>query len=426
MRGVARIALLTALLSLTTGTACLFASGGGEGAGAVTYPVKIDYWYSIGGAVKDTADTLIAKFNSSQDKYVIEGVFNGGYEDSMKKMLAAAVAKNLPALGHQANVYAPHLAQAGALQPLDEIMKADKTFKREDLVPALFNGNVFQGKVWGLPFNNSTGILYLNRDAFRQAGVSPDKFPEKWTEFREMLKVLKAKLPGDVVPYNLRPGSGWIPQAYLFTFGGAFLSEDNKTAPWDTKEFLECLTFFQGLKKDGLMIWNASADGYYAGKQAITTESTAVLTTYLKRVNFDLGTAPIPIATTKKAVIGGGSLYMFANKTRGEQEAAWAFMRYMTSKESQVAWSNGTGYLACNMAAVEELTQTTHKTDPRYAVAFRQMFYSVTENGTFAPTFDAVRNVFNEAWQRVMINDEDPKKVLVESEQKANKIIKEF
>jgi ABC-type glycerol-3-phosphate transport system substrate-binding protein len=78
------------------------------------------------------------------------------------------------------------------------------------------------------------------------------------------------------------------------------------------------------------------------------------------------------------------------------------------------------------MAAVEELTQTTHKTDPRYAVAFRQMFYSVTENGTFAPTFDAVRNVFNEAWQRVMINDEDPKKVLVESEQKANKIIKEF
>ncbi len=412
-----------ALLLLPSGT--LFAGGGGEGSAAVTYPVKIDYWYSIGGSAKDTTDLLINKYDASQQKYVVTGVFNGGYPESLKKMLAAAVAKNLPPLGHQANTYAPTLAAAGALQPLDEIMKADKSFKKEDLVPSLMAGNFFQGKQWGLPFNNSTSLLYLNKDLFKQAGVDPDNFPKTWDDLPAMLRQLKAKLPADVVPYNINPGSYWIPHAYMYTFGNDLLSADNKSAPWDTPEMLACVTYFQNLKKEGLLSWAPSPDGFYAGKHAITTDSSASLTNHIKRCNFNLGVAKIPKGKKQIAIIGGGSLYMFAGKSRGEKEAAWDFMKFMTTKDSQVTWSNGTGYLASNLAAITELSNTTHKTDPRFAAAFQQMPYAVTENTTFFPAYEAVRDVYVELWQRIMINNEDPKKVLPEQTAKANKVIKE-
>lgn len=420
-----RTILVGLCLLLLVGSGALFAGGGGEGSAAVTYPVKIGYWYSIGGSAKDTSEILIKTYNDAQKKYIIEGVFNGGYPESLKKMLAAAVAKNLPALGHQANTYAPTLAQAGAFQPLDDIIKADKSFKKEDIVPSLMAGNFFQGKQWGIPFNNSTSLLYLNKDLFKQAGVDPDKFPATWGELPAMLRALKAKLPADVVPYNVNPGSYWIPHAYLYTFGGALLNPDNKSVPWDSPEMLACVTYFQNLKREGLVSWQPSPDGFYAGKHSITTDSSASLTNHIKRCNFNLGVAKIPKGVKQSAIIGGGSLYMFANKSRGEQEAAWDFMKFMTTKDSQVTWSNGTGYLACNLAAIVELGNTTHKTDPRFAAAFQQMPYALTENTTFMPTYEPVRDVFVELWQRIMISDEDPKKVLPEQTAKANKLIKE-
>jgi ABC-type glycerol-3-phosphate transport system substrate-binding protein len=148
---VRRLLVLATILALAV-PAAVFASGGGESSAAVTYPVKIEYWYSIGGVPKDATDVLTAKFNSSQQKYNVTGVFMGGYPEGTKKLLAAAVAKNLPALGHLGNTYPPQLAKAGALQPLDDIMKADKTFNKDEFVPAMFAINQFDGKTWGTPF----------------------------------------------------------------------------------------------------------------------------------------------------------------------------------------------------------------------------------------------------------------------------------
>jgi sn-glycerol 3-phosphate transport system substrate-binding protein len=278
----------------------------------------------------------------------------------------------------------------------------------------------------GLPFNNSTGIFYLNKDLFKAAGVDVAKFPETWTDFKDMLKSIKAKAPADVALFNLRPGSYWIPQAYLYTFGGEFIAPDNKSVNWDTKEFLECLTYFRDLQKEGLLAWNASIDGFYAGKQFIVTESTGGIGNMIKNSKFDLGTQKIMRGSQQKAVIGGGTIHIMAGQTRGAQEAAWNFMKFLTNKDSQVYWSNTTGYLACNKAAVEELTNTTHKTDPRFAVAFKQMVYAVRENISAAASFDAVRDVFVDAWDRVMVKGEDPKTVLVDAQKKANQVIKDF
>ena len=35
-----------------------------------------------------------------------------------------------------------------------------------------------------MPFNSSTAVMWYNKDAFRKAGLDPDKAPATWQEVR--------------------------------------------------------------------------------------------------------------------------------------------------------------------------------------------------------------------------------------------------
>ena len=48
--------------------------------------------------------------------------------------------------------------------------------------PALHPNAVIDRKVYGVPFHNSTPLLYYNVDHFKEAGLDPDKPPKTWQE----------------------------------------------------------------------------------------------------------------------------------------------------------------------------------------------------------------------------------------------------
>jgi sn-glycerol 3-phosphate transport system substrate-binding protein len=52
--------------------------------------------------------------------------------------------------------------------------------------PALRLNAMEQGHVYGVPFQNSTPLLYYSVDAFRQAGLDPDRPPATWQEWVAM------------------------------------------------------------------------------------------------------------------------------------------------------------------------------------------------------------------------------------------------
>ena len=53
-----------------------------------------------------------------------------------------------------------------------------------------------QGHVYGVPFQNSTPLLLYSVDAFRQAGLDPDRPPATWQEWVDALRKL-TKRDGD-------------------------------------------------------------------------------------------------------------------------------------------------------------------------------------------------------------------------------------
>lgn len=82
-----------------------------------------------------------------------------------------------------------------------------------------FMGNTKSGdNVWSVPFQRSTIVLYYNKDAFKEAGLDPEKAPANWSEMREFASKLTAKdAQGKVSQWGIEiPSTGyqyWMLQA---------------------------------------------------------------------------------------------------------------------------------------------------------------------------------------------------------------------
>ena len=46
------------------------------------------------------------------------------------------------------------------------------------------------GKTWGIPFQRSTIVLYYNKEAFKEAGLDPNRPPANWKEMAEYAQKL--------------------------------------------------------------------------------------------------------------------------------------------------------------------------------------------------------------------------------------------
>src|SRR5262245_49466409 len=60
-----------------------------------------------------------------------------------------------------------------------------------------------KGNMLLMPFNSSTLVFYVNKDAFKKAGLDPEKAPKTWKEFAVTVGKLKAS--GQQCVYSI----GW-------------------------------------------------------------------------------------------------------------------------------------------------------------------------------------------------------------------------
>ena len=118
------------------------------------------------------------------------------------------------------------------------------------------------GKRWiAMPYT-ILGVLYVNRTSwFAEEGVTPDKFPKTWEDYRAVVKKMKPKSrpSGQTLAHAFGDGPAfWYP--YLWSWGGKEVEADGKTVALDSKETLESVKFAVGFWKDscdeGAMSWD--------------------------------------------------------------------------------------------------------------------------------------------------------------------------
>ena len=144
--------------------------------------VEVQWWHSMPTALGEWVNDLAKDFNSKQKDYKVVPVFKGSYDESMTAAIAAFRAGNAP---HILQVFevgtATMMASKGAIVPVGKVMQdAGQKFDPKSYVPAVAGYYTApNGQMLSFPFNSSTPVFHYNKDAFKAAGLDPEKPPDR-------------------------------------------------------------------------------------------------------------------------------------------------------------------------------------------------------------------------------------------------------
>jgi sn-glycerol 3-phosphate transport system substrate-binding protein len=154
-------------------------------AGAAQAQTKIDFFFPVpvDGKLAKELTRLTKVYNDSQKDVAVTPVYAGNYDDAKLKAQAAAKAGKPPAVALMSANYLLDLKLSGDLLSLEPMLKADGTTREkflDDFWPALHANATVDGELYGVPYQNSTPLLYYNKDQFKEVGLDPEKPPQTW------------------------------------------------------------------------------------------------------------------------------------------------------------------------------------------------------------------------------------------------------
>ncbi len=428
---------------LTTGALGLLLAGcggGGTGSGAAaTAPTgaapgsgggktKVRFWYGLGGQLGEAITGQIAKFNASQGAVEVEGVFQQSYDTVQQKFQASLVSGDVPEI-IQVEIHAtPQFASSGALTPLEPFYANDPAFNFDDLVPATLLNQRWEGKLYAMPINRSTPLLYYNKRMFREAGLDPERPPRTWTEFREMARQL-SKGEGDKRIYGFVPeASWWFFESMVWGNGGELMSKDLKTVTF-AKPGAEPMQVWADMahqdKTARVVVGENAAEqrsqDYIQGRAAMLIGSTAGLGRFIRDVkDFEIGTAFMPYSEGKAPAVptGGAAAAIPAKVPVEKQRAAWEFIKWWINTEQGAFWSQNTGYFPVRKSSIELLTQQGYYKDrPQFKTTIDQLQYA--REAPLTPHWPAIGREINKGKEAILVNNTPVLETLTQAQERA-------
>src|SRR5262249_34512311 len=257
---------------------------------AAQNPIVAQFWYSFGGKNREVTEAHIKKFNESQSRYRIEGIFQGDYFQALAKIRAASVTHSVPAVFHVIGQALPQLWQQRLFETLEPYANGPNGTNLADFYPGLTQETYFdylgryQAPLFAIPFFRSTPILYYNADMLKAKGVA---VPTTWNELRDAAAKLTVRAGNDIKVYGFEvPIDWWFWYAMLHEAGGRLLTPDGKKAAFRDKG-AEALEFWVTLvNKDKTMkrppgkdynAWEVTNTDFVNQRVAMIYTSTAFL-----------------------------------------------------------------------------------------------------------------------------------------------------
>jgi sn-glycerol 3-phosphate transport system substrate-binding protein len=430
-----RIKLLVAALA----GAGLFAPG----AQAQT---EIQWWHSMGGALGDKVNDLANKFNASQKDYKVVPTFKGTYPESMTAAFAAFRAGSAPHILQAFEVgTATMMAAKGAIVPVYQLMKD----ANEPFDPKAYIGPVSgyytdsKGNMLSFPFNSSTAIFYWNKDAFKKAGLDPNKPPRTWKEF--VTDAEKIRASGQECAYT----TTWPSWVHIENFSAwhnvPIGTKENGMGGLDT-EFrinnplvVRHIGMLGDLAKRGMFRYagrtNQGGAKFTSGECAMMTESTGGQANVRRGAKFDWAVTTIPYwddvkGAPQNAIIGGASLWVMGGKTKESYKGVAKFFTFLSRPDIQFEWHKDTGYVPITYAAYELAKKSGYyQQNPGAEVAIKMLTNkapTANSKGLRFGNFVQGREMIEEELEAVFAGKKDAKSALDAAEKRGNEVLRKF
>ncbi len=374
-------------------------------------PVQLTYWKSLEGPRHDAQVKLTDDFNASRSDVKVSLEHVGNYDQAAQKLTAVLAANTPPdVMLMTVDSYLPGFARLGALHPLDDFAKTDKSAKFDTFVPTFIKNGTIDGKFYQVPLARSTPLLYWNKDHFRAAGL-PETPPDTWDQVIDVAgKLTRSSAlqpdPADNSKFAFPvAGYWWTFQSIAWSFGGQ-LSDDKFNPTVTQPETTQALQFLVDLVQRhrvarAYKTVGATSQPFYQGQLSFYVDSTANLTQVQQNMSsVRVGTAFMPKQKARAVPGGGSGLTIIKSIPVEKKEAGWEFMKFITSTPNTVYFSKMTGYMVVRTDAEKNAEfQAYLKENPNAKVTFDQAQFIRTGDsisqvtGSTTAIEDAIRAV---------------------------------
>ncbi len=342
--------------------------------------IVIEFAYPYSHLFDVTYEKILPKFYEQHPNIEVKmRATYESYEDGTNTILREAVAGTLPDVTMQGLNRQAILVEKGIAKSLEPFIAAEANFAKDGYHKAMLDLGTFDGNVHGLPFSISLPVGYYNMEVMAKAGYTEENLPVTWVEVIEACGKLREAGVDNPMFWGWNITGNWFLQALMW-------SQDKPTVmgtdfTLDEPEGLTALNtmndLFRGCEMQNLE-WKAALASFSAGEIGMMYWSTSAVGAVERAMgDFTLVTNEYP-GLTENGPMGlpaGGNSAMLVSTSEdpAELEAAWAWLKFITSGEGAADVARTTGYMPPNQAANEIILADFYAENPAKATAVRQL-----------------------------------------------------
>ncbi|GAA2140133.1 extracellular solute-binding protein [Nocardioides koreensis] len=409
--GTAALALVLAACGGSDGekTSSNKPSGSTESVDPASLKAELTWWDTSdptneGPAFKE----LIQKFNEQYPNVKVNYQSVPFDQAQNKFKTAAESGSGAPDILRAEVAWVPEFASLGYLYALDGTpLLEDNNFLETPL-----SSDVYDGKTYGVPQVTDTLGLMYNKKLFAKAGI--ESAPTTWDEVTEDAKLLKEKAGVDGIYLN---AAGYFMLPFMYGEGGDLVDTDAQKIMVNSDANVAGIKIAQDMVKSGAAAKPDANDSYgtmmtlfKAGKVGMIMNGPWEVANISADPSFggfeNLGIAPVPAGSAGAgAPVGGHNYVIYSGMDENKADAAIAFVKFMSSAESEAFIADKLGLLPGNADAYDLVSDNEKVTAWKSALDVAKARPWIPEGGLFFGPLDEMAT-------KVMVQGEDPQSAL--------------
>lgn len=383
-------------------------------------PTQIELSHQLDEERAERLEPLVAHFNSQQKDVHL----------SLVRRVEGTPPKQINLVTREE--YSRFVANQAKFRPLHEVMREAKQpldagkFAPE-LVTGLLDG---KGQLFALPVAFSTPVLFVNKAAFRKAGLNPDTPPKTWAETQEAAGKLADS--GSKCPFT----TSWPALVHIDN-----LSAWNGGEVSDAKGTLNFNSLLQIKHVAMLATWHKSkyfsyfgrrdeADRRFAnGECGMLTSASSLFASLAESKTLEVGVSPLPYhddirGAPQRTLADGASLWIAGGLKPAETKGVASFVSYVLGPEIQINLTLAGGFLPMTPVARLAAGSKLLKAD----LAGLQVAYGQLQGKPLSPQIrvsqlEPVRVIVEEELETVWANKKPAKEALDNAVTRGNAVL---
>jgi len=389
----------------------------------VTVPAQVELSHQLDEERASRLEPLIERFNSQHKDVQVKMVHR--VEGDAPKGINLVTRED----------YSRFLSNKAKFRPLFEVMReARQPLDPGKLSPELRDGLAdAKGQLFALPMAFSTPVLYINKAAFRKAGLDPEMPPKSWADTQEIAGKLADS--GSKCPFTTS-WPAWVHIDNLAAWNGADVSDAKGNLNFNGLVEIKHVAMLATWHKSKYFSYfgrRDEADRRFAnGECAMLTSSSSLSATLSESASLEVGVSALPYhddvhGAPKNTLADGASLWIASGLKPAETKGVAAFVNFILSPEVQIEMTVAGGYLPMTPVARAAAGSKLLKTDlAGLKVASTQLLGKALSPLVRVSQIERVRIIVEEELETVWANKKPAKEALDNAVQRGNAILQQL